>query len=1124
MSDILASLGTDYAPFVTSLTNGSRRHKTAATLVQDIIGFHTLNKGTFGQLEQLNATVAALQVQPEEGTIAAFTPKGGGHRNGQGGRSGQDNSARTRHQPRFCRVCCNGMKHFLRDCPKVVRIQKLDGVTPWPPGLPPAEFLEREKAEAGTVAAAAGTVDDDDTSSEDGEGRAGAVLIDEDWITDDDDMCAAIVEVGQHVGALTGMIPVTALDPYDLYELPVIYPAASSIQPDKMNGMYQQSVTDTMDVTVETQAHGGDNATVKPANTIEQPTILANDPVNINAPTYNCFPHIRFWMMAAAIIALISRLMYVQMDAVSQHTDHTVTLHTCITDTIAALSYLLQYIAATFGVLIGGILSGVWTLVSSVVVMLFSSPAREGTAAALHPGGTTEWRFRFMVDSGASHHICNNISMFADVDTNAPTRYFKIAGPTPVPSKGVGTVTMPMFDTLTNTSCEITIPDVHYLPDQPFNLISVKQMLTEQNFESPDFKRLVWTQNAEHEHATRTFQLIETSSTYYLDSRVIAKKRDNAGKIAPAQTRSTLTRNNHKVNSSTKHSVHTSGEAVKIVNSTASKNVNSYSSKHRTPTSISTTSTNISTPTSTSEKNTLISSGLQFSLTEYKKWGKLYGNPKKHEFDVDLFTDGGGRETGTAMADTAYKYPSKSNSPFNVNWNGKFIFGCPDFTHRSLFAVLNKACSDFNLNINETSHLFIVPHMPHSSWWHFTKYFEVVHTYEADELIFTIDQTCPSYTNDMLPAGIDANTGATRFKFSLPCPVSVLHRTTHTPVQLDDYVTAHLRFGHYNPTHIARMVEQGVKTGLSLNPIVLDRCKPPCVCTTCTLAKMKRPGPFKKNDGTKLVSLEPFQNMTSDLTGPIEPLSYDEKSYSIHLTCVKTGWIFIGFLTTKDQAGFFLAACLLTIKKWGFNTGAVIIKSDNGGEYTGGHFKQVCDDNLVQQIFSSPYLHEENASAEIVWRDLGNTARAMHITSGLPACYWPLMWRHAAWIKNRMPNSNKNWNIPHTAVRKFHADLSHVRIPGSAAFAWVDPALRKKLDNKAVEYVYVGHSDDSTTYLLLNPVTGKIKRAGSPFIFENTDEHGRRMTDPDLSRIFELQTEDLQHKPYPYRSGPGDVQ
>jgi hypothetical protein len=197
----------------------------------------------------------------------------------------------------------------------------------------------------------------------------------------------------------------------------------------------------------------------------------------------------------------------------------------------------------------------------------------------------------------------------------------------------------------------------------------------------------------------------------------------------------------------------------------------------------------------------------------------------------------------------------------------------------------------------------------------------------------------------------------------------------------------------------------------------------------------------------------------------------------------------------------------------------MVMKSDNGGEYVGQIFRDVALEFQVRQIFSSAYLHEQNADAEVVWKDIAAMARSMMLSAGLDKKYWPLAFRHAVWLRNRMPNSGKGWTIPYFTIYGEYPDMSVVSIYGAPVFAWIDKKLRKKLANKSKEYVYVGHATDSLSYLLLDVSNGKIKRVGKPLVHEDVADYGRKMaTTTTYDKLMVTGPEDLPTaKPKPFK-------
>ena len=144
----------------------------------------------------------------------------------------------------------------------------------------------------------------------------------------------------------------------------------------------------------------------------------------------------------------------------------------------------------------------------------------------------------------------------------------------------------------------------------------------------------------------------------------------------------------------------------------------------------------------------------------------------------------------------------------------------------------------------------------------------------------------------------------------------------------------------------------------------------------------------------------------------------------------------------------------------------------------------------------------------------------MLLVVGLDRRLWPLAVRHAFWLRNRMPNSGNAWRTPHVDVYGETPDLSMVRVFGSVAFSWVDPGTGvKTLDNKARRFLYVGHRDDSTQYMLYDEESTKVITAGRPHIQERFDLLGKAVSGIGLSiedvREFEMGT-NVYPSPFTY--------
>ena len=291
------------------------------------------------------------------------------------------------------------------------------------------------------------------------------------------------------------------------------------------------------------------------------------------------------------------------------------------------------------------------------------------------------------------------------------------------------------------------------------------------------------------------------------------------------------------------------------------------------------------------------------------------------------------------------------------------------FQNQFIHKVLSKAVEDFEYDPENTTHMFVVPVMPQASWWHLTKYFSEIHRYPAGQSIFTVPRSASKGQQPMR----DAPSGDGRDRVMIKgCSfeVVVLHRDSSTPIRTDDYIKAHLRFGHYGPKHLSALIDSGVETGLKLNQRSLLGGSGRCKCRTCIISKMKRPVKGRKHDLEKLYgNLSIYEYVVSDITGPIDPVSINGGRYLIHFTCIRSRYTEIFGMAYKSEAGHYLEKFLAIVKARGHKTEGMVLKTDNDSVYAreDTDFVAICNKEGVRQRFTDRYLHEQSAFAESVY-------------------------------------------------------------------------------------------------------------------------------------------------------------
>ena len=116
----------------------------------------------------------------------------------------------------------------------------------------------------------------------------------------------------------------------------------------------------------------------------------------------------------------------------------------------------------------------------------------------------------FKIDTAASKPITNDKDLYKDFDETKAMDFDVVHGES-VRSLGSGIVDLIAMDT-DGEWTTITVNDVHYIPGQSMNLISVSSALTQNGVSNPDFVNLTWDING------KTFKMIQTNGTFAFDA------------------------------------------------------------------------------------------------------------------------------------------------------------------------------------------------------------------------------------------------------------------------------------------------------------------------------------------------------------------------------------------------------------------------------------------------------------------------------------------------------------------------------------------------------------------------------------------------------------------------------
>ena len=161
--------------------------------------------------------------------------------------------------------------------------------------------------------------------------------------------------------------------------------------------------------------------------------------------------------------------------------------------------------------LTGRVWINVLIIVCTLMTFAMSSTAsvKNILAAVTTPKVVT--KAAFQVDSAASDHVSGDFSFFRDFDETTAKDFDVVHGES-FHSTGTGDVDLIAQDTDGDWH-HLTLKDVHYIPGQAMNLISVSKAIENAEVHNPDFINLTWVIN------DKTFKMVRNNGTFSLDAQ-----------------------------------------------------------------------------------------------------------------------------------------------------------------------------------------------------------------------------------------------------------------------------------------------------------------------------------------------------------------------------------------------------------------------------------------------------------------------------------------------------------------------------------------------------------------------------------------------------------------------------
>lgn len=278
----------------------------------------------------------------------------------------------------------------------------------------------------------------------------------------------------------------------------------------------------------------------------------------------------------------------------------------------------------------------------------------------------------------------------------------------------------------------------------------------------------------------------------------------------------------------------------------------------------------------------------------------------------------------------------------------------------------------------------------------------------------------------------------------------------------------HQRLGHLNFQAIQRLGKSHSR-GLDASG------SPPSSCNTCNVSKTTML-PFPKEGATRASQL--LGIVHSDVQGPMQTQTWGGGRYTVLFIDDKSRFVFANILAAKSQV-------FETYKDWELETTTELsarfgrtfsvanLRTDPGGEYMSKAFDTHLTERGTRHQLSIVNTPQQNGVAERMNRTIIEMARCLLQHAGLSHKFWGEAVMTAAYLRNRSPTSAVT-STPHELFYGAPPDLSHLRVFGCLAWAFIQPNKRGKLDGTGEPCLMLGYSTHQKGYRLWHLAQKKI--------------------------------------------------
>ena len=256
-------------------------------------------------------------------------------------------------------------------------------------------------------------------------------------------------------------------------------------------------------------------------------------------------------------------------------------------------------------------------------------------------------------------------------------------------------------------------------------------------------------------------------------------------------------------------------------------------------------------------------------------------------------------------------------------------------------------------------------------------------------------------------------------------------------------------------------------------------------CTSCGIGKSARPHHPKVDQRAERVGA----CVMVDFWGPFRVPGLNGEKYLLNFIDSHSRFSYMIAVQSKTDFLKCFQQVVLYYKSLGHSISE--IRADNDSVIKDRNVQLWANNNGIRFTWTPPYSHESNGVVERHWRTITEMAYTFLLSSGVSLKFWTYAALHSNYIRNRLPHKALGKNVtPYELMFSKRPDMRNVRIFGCTAYAHIDASLRKKLDDRALQCIYLGQDPFSSGFLLYSQNQNRVVSRGMVRFVEEYDRNG----------------------------------